>query len=120
MAQVAKRKLSSSTSGRNIKVAATATPGTAVHTATTSTTDGTYDEVWLWAYNSDTVPRALTIEFGGTTSPDDLIKVTLPAASGGLVTIVPGMVLQNGLTIRAFAAAANVVVVNGYVNAISA
>jgi hypothetical protein len=113
---IARQILSGSTNGRGIKVAATATPGTTIHTAHASA----LDEVWLWAYNSDTVPRALTIEFGGTTSPDDLIKVTLPAASGGLVTIVPGMVLQNGLTIRAFAAAANVVVVNGYVNAISA
>jgi len=119
MAQVAKRKLSSSTSGRGIKVAATATPGTAIHTATVSTTNGTYDEVWLYAYNSDTTDRLLTIEFGGTTSPDDHIKVTIPAQAGRFC-VVDGHILQNGLVIRAFAAAANVIVVTGFVNAITA
>lgn len=120
MAQVAKRKLSGSTNGRNIKVAATATPGTTIHTAIAGTTDGTYDEIWLWAYNSDTVTRLLTIEFGGTTSPDDRIAFTMPAASGGLITIIPGLILQNATVVRAFAAAANVVVINGFVNAITA
>lgn len=115
MATFAKYKLSGSTDGKMIKVVATATTGTTIHTATSSTTnpDG-FDEVWLWAVNSDTTPRKLTIEWGGTTSPDCLIEVTIPAESG-LVQIVPGLILQNSLVVTAFAASANVVMIGGYV-----
>ncbi len=112
-----KRKLTGSTSGRGIKVVATTTPGTAVHTAIASAVKGTYDEVWLWAVNTDTTDRKLTIEFGGVTSPDDTIEITIPTESG-LVEVVPGLPLQNGLAITAFAAAANVVIVFGFVNEI--
>lgn len=119
MAQVSKRLLSGSTNGRGIKVAATATPGTLLHTSVTGTTNGTYDEVWLYAYNSDTVDRLLTIELGGTTSPDDHIKVTIPSQAGRFC-VLDGHPLQNAVVVRAFAAAANVVVVTGFVNAITA
>ena len=119
MAQVAKRKLSGSTDGRNIKVVATATPGTLVHTAVTGTTAGTWDEVWLWAYNSDSVARQVVVQWGGTTAPDDTNAVTLPPVSG-LVLVVPGLILQNGTVVRAFCGTANVVMVSGYVNAVTA
>lgn len=116
MATYSKRVLSDSTDGRPIKVAATATPGTLIHTATA--TSGEIDELWLWAVNTDSATRKLTIELGGTTSPDDLIEVGVPAESG-LVLVVPGLVLRNGLVIRAFAAAANVLTIVGYVNRIA-
>jgi len=109
--------LTGSTNGRMIKVAATATPGTTLHTATSSTTD-TFDEVWLWAVNSDTTARKLTIEYGGVASPDDTIEITIPAESG-FTAVVQGLILQNSLVIKAFAATANVVMVAGYVNRIS-
>ncbi len=113
MATIAKVLLSGSTNGRNVKVVATATPGTLLHTATS--TSGEIDEVWLWATNSDTVSRKLTIEFGGTTSPDDTIEVTIPAESGPFL-VVPGLPLAGGLVVRGFAATASVVLVSGYVN----
>lgn len=109
--------LTGSTNGRMIKVVATSTPGTTIHTATSSATD-TFDEVWLWAVNSDTTARKLTIEFGGTTAPDDTIEVTIPAESG-YTAVVQGLILQNSLVVKAFAASANVVLVAGYVNRIS-
>lgn len=118
MATAVKRKLSGSTDGRGIKVVATGTAGTTIHTAVAGTTAGTFDEIWLYAYNSDSVPRLLTIEFGGTTAPDDNIKVTL-ASQSGLTLITPGLILQNGTVVRAFAAAANVVTILGFVNAIT-
>jgi hypothetical protein len=118
MSQVAKRHLSGSSHGRGVKVAATATPGTTIHTAVSGTTDGTYDEIWLYAVNSDTTDRKLTIEFGGTTAPDDLIEFTVPAESG-LYLIVPGLPLRNGSVVKAFCAAANVVMIHGYVNKIT-
>ena len=106
--------------GRLIKVAATATAGTAIHTASSTAT--TIDELWLYAVNSDTTDRKLTIEWGGTTSPDDLIEQTITAESG-LILVIPGLILQGNATplvVRAFAATANVVMVGGYVNRITA
>lgn len=112
-----KAKLSGSTDGKMIKVAATASTGTTIHTAVAGTSANTFDEIWLWAVNSDTSARKLTIEYGGTTSPDCLIEVTIPAESG-LFKIVPGFILQNGLVVTAFCATANVVMIGGYVNEI--
>ena len=115
MATFSKQLLSGSTNGRNIKVVATATPGTTIHTAVSSTSS--FDELNLWAMNTDASAIKLTIEFGGTTSPDDLTEITIPPESGW-IPIIPGFVLQNGLLVRAFAGSANLVVINGYVNRI--
>jgi hypothetical protein len=116
MATVTKVKLSGSTDGMMIKVAATATLGTAIHTANSNTAgEDDFDEIWLWAVNHDTSPRLLTIEYGGATSPDCLIEVTIPVKSG-LMLVVPGLILENGLAVTAFAAAANVIMIGGFVN----
>ena len=112
-----KNKLSGSTNGRGIKVAATASTGTTIHTAVSGTTANTWDEIWMWAVNSDTTARKLTIEFGSTTSPDDLIELTIPPESG-LFLVVPGLILDNGTVVTAFCATANVVMIHGYVNEI--
>lgn len=114
MATYTKTKLSGSTDGRNIKVAQTATAGTTIHTAHATA----LDEIWLFAQNTDTVDRKLTIEFGGVTAPDDLVEITIPAESG-LIPVVPGLLLTNSCVVRAFAASANVVVINGFVNRIA-
>lgn len=120
MATYDKVLLSGSTGGRQIKVAATASPGTTIHTTGTSAT--ITDELWLYAVNSDTTARKLTIEFGGVTAPDDLIELTI-AAESGLVLVVPGLVLVGtgsaGRTVSAFAATANVILIGGYVNRIT-
>jgi len=111
---ITKQRLSGGTDGKNVKVAATATAGTTIHTAHATATD----EIWLWATNTDTTDRKLTIEYGGTTSPDDLIEVTIPAESGP-IPVIPGWLLTNSLVVRAFAASANVIVINGFVNRIT-
>jgi chorismate mutase len=100
---------SGSTSGRMVKVAATATPGTTLHTAVGGAND--FDEIVIAAMNSDSVPRLLTIELGGTTDPDDLIEMTIPAQDGLHIVVPKGAVRMNGgLTIAAFAATADVIV----------
>ena len=114
MATYTKVKLSGSTDGKIIKVAATATLGTTIHAAHATS----LDEVWLYAVNSDSTARKLTIEFGGATSPDCLIEQTIQPESG-LVLVVPGMLLTNSLVITAFCATANVVMIGGFVNRIS-
>jgi hypothetical protein len=120
MATFTKTLLSGSTQGRGIKVVATASSGTTIHA--TGTSSSTIDEVWLYAYNSDTVTRVLTIQFGNTTSPDDDIKIAIPAQSG-LVLVAPGLTITGtgsaANTVRAFASAANVVTIHGYVNRIA-
>lgn len=118
MATVKKRKLSGSTDGKPVLVVATATAGTTIHTAVAGTTAGTFDEIWLWAYNSAITATTLTIEWGGATVPDQNIVVTL-AAQSGLVPIAPGLILQNGMVVKAFASAANTVTLNGFVNTIT-
>ena len=110
-----KRKLSASSDGRGIKVAATSTPGTLIHTALANVAANEWDEVWLRVVNTSGSPVKLTVEWGGTTAPDDLIEVTIPAESG-FTEVIPGHVLQNGAAVRAFAATADVLVLHGYVN----
>ena len=110
-----KADFSGATDGRAIKVVATATAGTTIHTAVAGTTANTWDEIWAWAVNSDTAAIKLTIEFGGTTAPDDLIEVTIPPESG-LFQVIPGLILQNGAVMRAFAGSANLIMIHGYVN----
>jgi len=117
MATYSKQLLSGGTNGKNIKVAATATAGTTIHTAVSGTSD--MDEIWLYACNTDSTDRKLTIEYGGTTSSDDLTEITI-TAEAGWVLVCPGLLLQNGLIVKAFAATANVVNINGFVNRITA
>ena len=105
--------------GLGVLVAATATAGTAVHTASTTAT--TIDEIWLYAVNSSTSAVKLTVEWGEATAPNGNIELTI-AAESGLVLVSPGLVLQGNATakvVRAFAATANVIVIHGYVNRIA-
>ena len=108
---ITKLKLSGSTDGQGVKVAATGSPGTTIHTA--HATD--LDEVWLWCVNSSSSSVKLTVQFGGTTDPDDSIECTI-AGESGLFLIVPGLVLTGSKVVRAFAGAAGVLVVHGFVN----
>ena len=106
--------------GLGVKVAATATAGTAIHTASATAT--TIDEIWLYAVNSSTSAVKLTIEWGEATAPDGNIELTI-AAESGLVLVTPGLVMQGNATakvVRAFAATANVILIHGYVNRITA
>lgn len=119
MATYSKLILSGSTDGRAIKVVATATAGTTIHTG--SATAATLDEIWMYAQNTDTTARKLTIEWGSTSSPDDLIEITIPPESG-LVLVAPGLIIKGNATplvVRAFAATANVITIHGYVNRIA-
>ena len=120
MASFTKTLLSGSSQGKAIKVAATATPGTTIHSTGTSAT--IIDEVWLYAYNSSGSAVVLTIEYGGVTAPDNQIKLTIPATSG-LTLVTPGLILTGTgsviSTIAAFAGTTNVITISGYVNRIT-
>jgi hypothetical protein len=120
MATFTKVPFSAQTDGQPIKVVATASTGTTIHTTGTSAT--AYDEIWLYAYNSSTGPILLTVQYGGTATPDDDIKINIPSQSG-LTLVIPGLILAGtgsaGNTVAAYAGTANVITVSGYVNRIS-
>ncbi len=104
--------LSASTHGRGIKVAATATAGTLIHTGQASTTLS--DVVTLYACNTDTVTRRITLEWGGVTAVDDHMIFDVPPKS--TVCIVADLIIRNSLVVRAFCDAANVVSIHGFAN----
>ena len=92
-----------STSGRMIAVAATATPGTLLHTAVAGTDE--IDSVSLYAVNIDSIARSVTLEIGGT-STSDTCPVTIQPTEG-LSLIARGIRLNGGVALRAFASVAN-------------
>lgn len=112
--------LSGSTQGEPIKVTATSTPGTSIHSTGTSAT--VVDRLYLWANNTQAASTAstvlLTLEWGAATAPDFNIQTPI-SGQGGLQMIVDGLpLLGNGsvaLTVKAFAATTAVINVTGYV-----
>lgn len=114
MATFSKIKFSASTDGLPVKVAATSTLGTTIHTAHATA----LDEIWLYAYNGHTSDVVLTVEYGGATVPDQNIILTV-ATKSGLALVVPGLILTNSKVLTAFAATADVITLSGYVNRIA-
>lgn len=122
MATFSKELLSGSTQGKAIKIAATTSgsAGTTIHATGISAT--IEDEVWLYAYNSSALSVVLTIQWGGVTSVDNEIKLTIPPTSG-LTLVVPGLILSGtgaaANTVAAYAGTTNVITISGYVNRIA-
>lgn len=108
------QKLSESTDGRGILVAATGSPGTLIHTALSSQAANEWDEVTIRAVNKSATAIKLTVEWGGTNAADQ-VEITIPAESG-FTEVIPGHVLQNGAELRAFAATANEVIIHGFIH----
>lgn len=111
------RKLSGSTDGLAVKVVATTTTGTTIHTAVSGTQAGTFDLVTLYAVNTHTADVVLTVEFGATAAENN-IKMTIPYQSG-MFMICDQMPLQNAKVITAFAATANVIMLYGWVTPVN-
>jgi hypothetical protein len=113
---VSRIPLSGSTNGRGIKVAATSSAGTTIHTATSSASD--CDVITVYAYNSSASAVTLTLQWGGTTSVDDDIKLSIPSLSG-LTLVVPDLVLRNSLIVKAYAGTADVITLHGFANRVA-
>jgi hypothetical protein len=117
LATYARQIASGSTNGRAIPVAATATPGTLIHTATAL--DNGADEVYLWASNVTGTARWITVEWGGVTDPGDhIVKQYVIPANSPPIPIVTGQTLKGGLAVRAFAETASAINVTANINAI--
>lgn len=104
--------LGNSTDGKGILLS---TSFSAIHTSVTGV--GSFDQIFLWASNNDTVARGVLIGYGGQADPGDrLIKNQPLNANSGLVPVLNGQILQNGKVLSAAAVGAvNVVFVVGYV-----
>lgn len=114
MATYAKIKLSGSTDGKAIDVAATSIgSGTTIHTAQSSL----LDFVTLYVNNTDTVPRTLVLGWGGTSDPD-IFSTDIPAAAG-LMLVVADLPLTNSLVVKASCATGNVLQIYGHVTRVS-
>jgi len=120
MATYSKVTFSEKVDGEPIKVGATTSPGTTIHTTGTSAT--VEDEIWLYAYNSHSSAVLLTIQYGGTATPDNDIKISIPSQAG-LTLVIPGLILTGtgsaGNSVLAYAATTNVITISGYVNRIA-
>ncbi len=118
MATYSRTLLSGSTNGRAIPVAATATPGTLLHTAVAGA--ASFDEVYLWVSNTSGAAVPLTVEWGGVTDPGDhMVKQVSVPANSPPIPIAVGQVLNNSLVVRAFAGTGGVLNITGYVNRIA-
>ena len=108
-------KLSGSTDGKGIKVTGTNSGGAVLlHTAHATS----IDEIDILAYNNHATDSILlTLEWGGTTDPDCLIRMTIPPRVG-LIPVVSGLPLSNSLTVKAFAADADDIMCYGRVRRI--
>ena len=76
----------------------------------------------MYAVNTSGSDVKLTVEWGGVASPDDHIEYTVPAENGLYLVVAGGIIKGNAtpLVVRAFAATADVIVIHGYVNRITA
>jgi hypothetical protein len=72
----------------------------------------------MYAYNSSASAVNLTIQWGGTTSVDDDIKLSIPSLSG-LTLVLPDLVLRNSLVVKAYAGTADVVTIHGFANRVT-
>lgn len=114
---ITKRVFSTSSGGKGITVTGTTASGTIIHTSISGSSS--FDEVWVWAVNTATVSKKLTVEWARTTGAGgQQVEFTVPAEDGPYL-IIPGWPLQQSKQVRAFAATASVVRCYGYINRIS-
>jgi hypothetical protein len=118
VAKYSKKLLSGSSNGRGITVIDTGSPGTLIHTTPSGVS--ITDEIWLYGINETTSGNecVVTLQWGGTSDPDDSMTVTIQPLAG-LDLLAPGLVLQNGASLRAYAAYSGITTIFGYVNRIT-
>ena len=104
MATLDGQAFSASTDGKQIAIPATSTPGTLVHTAGAgSGTAADHDEVYMYLHNNSAAAVEATIEWGADSANDQEV-VSIPSKAGRQL-VIPGLPLQNSLTVRVFAPA---------------
>lgn len=97
---------SSSANGLGTLITATSSPGTVVHIAVAGET--AWDEVYLSLVNISAYKYPATVQWGGTDAAHGVPFTVL--GQDGPKCVIPGWRIRNGLYIRVYAAAANVIV----------
>ena len=107
--------LSAAISGQQIQITgALITQLTTIHTPAASA----YDEVWLYATNTDTADRQLVITWASTGLAGQMYA-TIPYQAGR-VLIVDGKLLSGTAnSVKAYAATGNAINLDGFVNRIT-
>lgn len=120
MSPITREFLSESTDGGFINITTSGSPGTLIHTATS--TAGEKDEVWLWGVNNSASLASVAIEWGGTDANLDRQLVGIPSAEGDQL-LIAGKTIAGGLPIRVYSthpsASVSGVNIGGHVNRIS-
>jgi hypothetical protein len=112
--------LSAATNGAPIRVGATATPGTTIHTATSADMPEGCDEVYLWAGSTSTSNINLTLQISsGHVDHGQSINMQIPPAYSGPIPILAGHRICDGVVITATASVAERINIWGNVNRIS-
>jgi len=118
MGTISKEILSGSSNGKPILVSQTGSIGTLIHTTPTSST--IIDEIWLYASNTSSTQKNLTLEYGITGSTSEIILGIDPRT--GLSIVLPGTILSgdgtSGSSLTAYASDTGSINVIGYVNRI--
>lgn len=104
-------ELSEAGTGGYIALSETGSPGNDIHTATAGTLG--FDESWLWCGNTSQDYRYVTVEYGSTGSDYTVSKGIPP--NRGLVTVIPGLILNNAKVIRAYGSGTGLYI-SGFVN----
>lgn len=103
---------SGSTYGRPIVLSSTSSPGTTIHTATSTT--GQIDEVYVEAANTGSSDAVLTV-----TANNVIVSQVTILAGAGLAIVLNGIRYNGGTVIRAYADTANVINISCIVNRIT-
>jgi|TARA_Y100000310_G_scaffold103908_1_gene102240 hypothetical protein len=117
MGQYSRIILSGSTAGQGIPVTGVLpSQGTVIHTAVTGAA-GSIDEVYLWAFNTATLARDISLSIGPTTATGSRFTDTLPAGElAGLQLVMPGLSIQATTVVKAWVTVADAVNIFGHVN----
>lgn len=102
-----KGPLSGSTAGKLIKIAATSSPGTTIHTTNATNPE----KLWFKATNKHSSAVTVTIQWGGTSADDEWSFLLDPVTSP--IEIVAGDVLGASSTVKVYASVTNVIFVLG-------
>lgn len=108
--------LSKSENWRGIEIVATSTPGDEVHVPRAES--GSIDEVYIHISNTHTTTAVtVTIEFGGTDNPRDLMNEVIPPLT--TIQVVKGRCIQGeDFSVAIFASITSKVNAWGWVNRI--
>ncbi len=119
MATYSRLLLSGSTSGKPIPITGVSSAtATVIHTAVATSTS--FDEIYAWAENVTAASQTITLQFGGSTDPGDLLVkgYTIPPNSPP-IPIATGQVLNGGLVFTGFSSVSTAINVVGFVNRIA-